>query len=123
MASGKAHMLAGCATGLLVSCYDQSGRTEASHNPVIAGCLGSLAAKLPDILEPATNPHHRQFCHSLLVLGAVGYGFKRVYEWEPKDDMESFLRVLALAATAGYISHLLLDGITPRSLPLIGRLN
>jgi len=92
-------------------------------NPLVATAVGSVFGKLPDILEPAlNNPHHRQFCHSLAVLGMVGYGVKRAWEWEPKDEFEEVFRVLALCAGAGYVSHLVLDGFTPRSLPLLGKL-
>lgn len=122
MASGQVHILVGCGVGLAVAFYDQVERTEHSHNPIIAGWLGACAGKLSDILEPALHPHHRQFCHSVLVLGVVGYGLKKAYEWKPKDQLESVLRVLTLVAAGGYVSHLLLDGLTPRSLPLIGKL-
>lgn len=33
-------------------------------------CLGTL----PDILEPATSPNHRQFFHSLVFAGILAYG-------------------------------------------------
>lgn len=122
MACGPAHIFAGCGVGLAIACLDQGEKTESSHDPFIAGGIGAFFGKLPDLLEPATNPHHRQFCHSLLVLGAVGYGFKRAYEWKPKDQIEAILRMLALVAAGGYISHLVLDAVTPRSLPLVGRL-
>jgi len=122
MASGKTHMIVGGLAGIVMLLADQKNRPESRHNPVAAVTVSTLFAKLPDILEPATNPHHRQFFHSVGVLGAVGYSMKKVYDWEPKDNVEIVVRFLALSASAGYLSHLLLDATTPMSLPIIGKI-
>ncbi len=74
-------------------------------------------------LEPSPgNPHHRQFCHSLLVLTALGVGLKNLYEWQPEEVMDKCLRGLGLISGCAYVSHLLCDATTPHSLPLIGKL-
>ncbi len=122
MANGMTHSIAGGLSGLAVSLLDTDGQDGFSHNPVLATAVGTFFGKLPDILEPSLrNPHHRQFCHSITVLVALGYGLRKAYKWKPKDKMESALRGLVLCAGAGYISHLLLDASTPRSLPLLGK--
>ena len=36
--------------------------------------LGLFFASLPDLIEPATNPNHRKFFHSLTTAGLVCYG-------------------------------------------------
>lgn len=123
MPNGFTHTVVGSAAALGVSFLDQKKSDTPVSNPLAAAAVGGLFGKLPDILEPAlNNPHHRQFCHSLTILFAVGYGVKKVWEWEPKDKFEEGLRVLALFAGTAYISHLVLDGFTPRSLPLVGKL-
>ncbi len=123
MANGLTHTVAGGITALSVSLLDKNQNDNPVANPLAAVAIGSFFGKLPDILEPAlNNPHHRQFCHSLVVLSAVGFGVKKAWEWEPKDKFEEVLRVLALFAGTAYISHLVLDGFTRRSLPLLGKL-
>ncbi len=123
MANGMTHSIVGGMSGLAVSLLDTDAQGLSAHNPVLATAAGTFFGKLPDILEPALrNPHHRQFCHSVAVLMALGYGLKKTYEWKPKDNVEEALRCLVLCAGAGYISHLLLDSSTPRSLPLLGKL-
>ena len=50
-----------------------------------AGCIGGYCfATLPDVVEPATSPHHRQFFHSLLFAGILGYGLYKLYGWDPE---------------------------------------
>ena len=123
MANGMTHSVVGGLSGLAVLLLDTDNQGRSAHNPVIAMAVGTFFGKLPDILEPALrNPHHRQFFHSVLVLMALGYGLKKVYEWKPKDNVQGVLRCLTLCAGAGYVSHLLLDASTPRSLPLFGKL-
>ncbi len=123
MANGMTHSIVGGLSGLAVSLCDTDDYGRSTHNPVLTTAVGTFFGKLPDILEPALkNPHHRQFCHSVTVLVTLGYGLKKVYEWKPKDDVEGVFRCLALCAGVGYISHLLLDASTPRSLPLLGKL-
>jgi hypothetical protein len=81
-----------------------------------------MLASLPDWIEPATNPHHRQFFHSVLFLGGVCYVSYRVYRWEPQTPWQSFVRWLSLVTAGAYIVHLVCDSGTPRALPLLGKL-
>ena len=123
MANGMTHSVVGGLSGLAVSLIDVDEHGQSAHNPILATAAGTLFGKLPDILEPALkNPHHRQFCHSVTVLVALGYGLKKAYEWKPKDDVGKVSRCFVLCAGAGYLSHLLLDATTSRSLPLFGKL-
>ncbi|WP_018013693.1 metal-dependent hydrolase [Teredinibacter turnerae] len=122
MANGKTHLAVGAAVGLTVALADQK-KHKVSHHPGTGIALGALFGKLPDILEPSLgNPHHRQFCHSILVLTALGYGLKQMYDWHPEDGAQKCLRGLGLVAGCAYISHLLCDAATPRSLPVLGKL-
>lgn len=123
MANGKAHSIAGTVAGLAVPLLDK-GTIKDNPELLVAGpVVGNFFSKLPDIIEPAfKNPNHRQFFHSIAVLAAVGYGVKKAYEWQPEDKFEKVIRSILLCAGAGYLSHLALDAITPRSLPLVGKL-
>lgn len=78
-------------------------------------------ASLPDKLEPATNPHHRQFFHSWLAAGGVAYLFRCLHRWDPVEPYKRIIRLIGKAACVAYLAHLALDSLTPRSLPLIGR--
>lgn len=91
-----------------------------AHHPILVALLGALGGTLPDKLEPASiGPHHRQFFHSLISLGAVGYGVYRAYKWEPQTEWEKYLRVVLIAIGLGYLSHLFADFTTPKGLPII----
>lgn len=119
MANGADHIAAGALTGVAMAFYGKHQAEPA--NPMLAIGASTVFARLPDWIEPATNPHHRQFFHSISFLAMLGYGLKKTYDWKPEDKGGEILRFLTLCAGAGYISHLVLDGITPHSLPLLGK--
>ena len=119
MASGTTHTAVGALTGLAMAV--SGNRKGEDTNPLLAIGTSTAFAKLPDLIEPAINPHHRQFFHSIAFLAMIGCGLKKVYDWQPDDQAGRILRFLTLCAGAGYISHLVLDGFTPRSLPLLGK--
>lgn len=123
MPNGLTHTVAGGLSCLAVSVLDKDENGNSYHNPLPAIGIGAVFGKLPDVLEPSLrNPHHRQFFHSLAILGLVGCGTKKVYDWQPEGTLESVIRLLTLCAGAAYLSHLLLDALTSRSLPLIGNI-
>ena len=86
---------------------------------VASSVLGLYAAKLPDMIEPALNPNHRKFFHSFTFGTGVSYAMYKVYKWEPNDSVEKVLRGILLILGGAYLSHLILDASTPKSLPLI----
>lgn len=115
------------------------------------GALGGFAgARAPDVLEPAVHSWHRDTCHSVAAAGAIVVAVRRgMHTCETKcrtvaDDFASRravlgagdpLRLLLLLAevacrmaagflnglAAGYVSHLALDAVTPRSIPLLSQ--
>lgn len=119
MSNGSTHVLAGSLAGLTVALTDPKSNTPT--DVLLATTVGAMSGKFPDMLEPATSPHHRQFFHSMVTFAAVGYGTKRIYDWQPEPQAQKLLRLLLLAAGVGYLSHLILDSMTPMSLPMIGR--
>lgn len=123
MANSMTHLIVGGLSGLSVALCDKDNKAEMTHNPLLATAIGTLFGKLPDILEPAlNNPHHRQFYHSIVILAVLGYGVKKASEWKPEDNLGALSRGLVLFAGVGYISHLLLDATTPRSLLILGKI-
>ena len=117
----------------------------------LGGMIGGWAGgKLPDILEPAVHGWHRDLAHSMTTAGGIVAGTaKAAASWqcgcrsraeyfaarrratgiEPAERLlfvlaELFWRLAAgalVGAAAGYLSHLALDGTTPRSIPLLTR--
>jgi membrane-bound metal-dependent hydrolase YbcI (DUF457 family) len=92
------------------------GRVNLWEVAGFAAVGGVVFACLPDALEPATIPFHREFFHSVSCGGAVTYGAfgKHSEDWEPEDRIK--VRSMALS----YLSHLALDSRTPMGLPLLG---
>lgn len=120
--NGPTHRAIGAATCVLAfAAIDKHPNQQSiAHNPLVIAALGAFGGALPDKLEPASiGPHHRQFFHSLVALGGVGYGVYRAYRWEPTTDWEKCLRVILIAIGLGYLSHLIADFTTPRGLPVI----
>jgi len=70
----------------------------------------------PDLLEPASDPNHRQFFHSVAMLAVLAVGGIKLLS-DPSLGEEEELGLLA--ASVGYASHILMDGLSPKSVPLI----
>ena len=151
MPSGKTHVcLAGFAGGGTAACFALDEVPVDIAGEVLGGALaGMVGGKLPDILEPALNPLHRSFFHSV-IFGAIetAAGLALLTHWQSicrekarehkraagreEDPILKFLHQLAAFAwhmlagalpgfVAGYVSHLAADATTPNSLPVICR--
>lgn len=149
MPDRRTHTMVAVPVGALValaSAPEQQGM--AAFATLLGGGLGGyLGGAMPDLLEPATSGHHRDFAHSVtggaLLCASPIYALsvrwrEQARALEASADLllvESADRAklaaqafwLNLAAgilvgfLAGYLSHLALDASTPRSLPLLGR--
>lgn len=64
-------------------------------HPLVGGTASALLASLPDAIEPAIHPHHRQFFHSIAFA--------------------------ALLVGSAYLLHLAADLFSARSLHVLGR--
>jgi len=78
--------------------------------------VGGMFALGPDFLEPALHPNHRQFFHSFTVLGLLCYGNYRALSTLTLGSQEKLAIVIS---SVGYASHLLMDSVTPKSLPVV----
>lgn len=120
--NGPTHQIAGAIAALAVTQSDNNN-VSTLHHPAAAIPLGAFLGRLPDILEPALrNPNHRQFFHSFIMLGLIGKGTLKAYQWNPETDFDRILRAILLIGGSAYLSHLALDALTAKSLPLVGKL-
>jgi inner membrane protein len=123
MNAGAHRLIGAAAMAMAVASATLSPRQEETAAHAVAGCAGGYCfGTLPDLIEPATSPHHRQFFHSLIFAGVMGYGLYRLYQWEPGSPEFKVIRMIGLIAGGAYLVHLALDATTKRSLPLLGRL-
>ena len=77
--------------------------------------IGGVAASIPDWIEPATNPNHRNIFHSLgmaILTAYTAFG-------KPSSNLDPALRELLQVGAVGYLSHLGADSSTPKGLPLV----
>ena len=79
--------------------------------------LGFMAASLPDALEPALHPNHRALAHSVAALLSATYGTARLMD---SPGVDGHTKVAGAVAAAGFVSHLVLDAMTPKGLPILG---
>ncbi len=83
---------------------------------LFSGFCGAIGGIIPDVIEPATNPNHRDFFHSGMMGGLIFF-------WEDKlrqnEIINPQLKKAILDFSCGYKLHLLVDSATPKSLPLI----
>lgn len=150
MANGRVHRLAGALSGAgsaALRAKDLPGQNQLVE--AIGGAIGGYwGGQLPDLLEPATSSWHRDFAHSVSVGGLAVKATNMVAEWESDcrrrskhfgslrqathDQrlvlwyrcLELFWLLVAgvvIGFLTGYISHLVLDALTPRGLPLVAR--
>lgn len=120
MSSAPAHRAAAVVAGLVTSFVNSGPEEERVEMAALFTAASLFGAKLPDILEPALHPNHRAFFHSFLVFGGSVWAVKALWEWRPESLNERRLRAVLLGALVGYCSHLGLDALTCKGLPLIG---
>ena len=122
MACAFAHrMVTGTVIGIAIA-HKESRTGESTTWPLVGGGLGALLGTLPDILEPADHPNHRQFFHGLLFAAILGYLGYKLYKWKPEEPWQEVVRMAGLIAIGAYLIHLAMDASTPKSLPVMGRL-
>jgi len=93
-----------------------------------AAAAGYIGARLPDIIDPPTNPNHRSWGHGVLP-NTIAYSavIKTASNYRKKLSQEAsedkLLNSFAIGAmdgfVGGHLSHLALDARTPKSLPLV----
>lgn len=69
---------AALATGAVLRSREVDRGEATAAWPLAGGGLAALLTKLPDVLEPAAYPHHRQFFHSVAFAAVVAAGWKAI---------------------------------------------
>ncbi len=117
MASKNTHIVVGAITGLVI--YGLYKNMKKQDWDLIEVCgavlLGGMIGRLPDILEPATSSYHRKFYHSIALLIAFSFKDKAYNKLELNENQRACLDI----AIGSYSSHLVVDSIGKRGLPLI----
>jgi len=114
--------ISGASAFAAVSMLRQRHPAARLPDPVFAAVVAAITSGLPDVLEPASTPHHRQFCHSAAFAALVATGMRKLYDWMPATPGEAFMRDALLGIGLGYMTHLCADATTPMGLPLLGQL-
>ena len=118
MSDSQKHLLLGAGIGgatYLFICW-LTGRQTTWLGLLVFSSVGAALALVPDALEPASIPNHRRFFHSLTMLTGLAYADYRILT---SPALTENGKLCLLAASSGYASHLLMDAVTPRSLPAI----
>lgn len=112
---------AGAVVGVFLAGQERKNN-QATLQPIMAGLAAFVLTKLPDLIEPATSPNHRQFFHSIAFALLLGVGLHKLHKWEPQDATDKLWRMLGMLAIPSYLIHLAMDFTTAKSLPLIGKI-
>ncbi len=72
---------------------------------LVGYAIGAVSGTWPDVLEPATTPRHREFCHSWTAFGLLSWGTLRLLQ----SNADPTLKWLGGTAAVGYLVHLLDD--------------
>ena len=122
MPNRTTHQLVAAASVAIILGHLEQPNREPLMNPLVGAGIAAVFTNLPDVLEPAIHPHHRDVFHSVLFAGIVGIAGYRLYTWEPNDDWGRVVRFLLLVGCGGVLVHLAMDAVTKRSLPLVGKI-
>lgn len=120
MSNGPTHQLTAAVLVGAMCIHAERDKQNKSARPIVGAVLAAKFTKLPDILEPAVHPNHRQFFHSVAFASLLGIAGYKVYKWNPDNPFDEAVRFVLMVAIGAYGIHLLLDASTPKSLPLIG---
>lgn len=84
---------------------------------LVGAVAGKMAAIVPDVLEPATSPHHRNICHSVTAGAAIVYG---MYELG-KTNVYPLAKAALMSAGASCLAHIGEDAGTEMGVPWLCR--
>ena len=122
MANGVTHRITAAVTVGAACVHAERNQQEKTLMPIAGAGLATVLTNLPDVIEPALHPNHRQFFHSFLFAGTVAWAGYQAYKWVPETPFEEALRFVLMVGAGAYLVHLALDARTAKSLPLVGRL-
>jgi inner membrane protein len=118
MASAKQHMLIGvgaAVVGWFVYCKLAERPLDLGEVLLAAG-VGAFGGLVPDLLEPAIHPNHRQFFHSYVAGALLVHANRHISR---NAQIPADVRGAIHLASMGFLSHLFADAQTTKSLPWI----
>jgi len=121
MPNGNTHRLIAALAVGGTSLANDASQGEVTGQPLLSASIAVLLTNLPDMIEPAINPHYRQFFHSIVFGSLVASAGIKLYQWQPEEDWEKVFRQILLVGCGGYLVCLIFDSFTPRGLPMIGK--
>ena len=121
MPNGNAHRLIAALAVGGICVVNESHEEKITGKLFVNALLAALTTNLPDLIEPASNPHHRQFFHSVVFGSVVASSALKLYQWQTEEDWEKVFRQILLVWSGAYLIHLLADSFTPRGLSILGK--
>jgi len=85
---------------------------------ILAPIAGAIGGVVPDKLEPATDPNHRAFCHSISSGAAISLGLSKIPLTTEHRSL-NLLNVCVRSSGVGYVTHLVQDAGTPAGISII----
>ncbi len=135
MPNGNVHKTAGAILGastyLIIQNNSKHKEKVDLGELILSSGIGLSTERIPDILEPTTNPNHRAFFHSFAFGFMTGYvGFKAWQDLQARRNERKALGIqqwsayevldVVIVTSAGSILlHSFMDGFTKKGLPLI----
>ena len=118
MANAKTHaLIAGIAGVGTYALYCRRNRREVRFwGAVGSGLLSAFGGLVPDLIEPAVDPNHRRFFHSVVTGADLACGAVKA---QGDQSFSDTLELVTVLLVVGYISHLLADALTPKGLPFV----
>jgi len=112
------HMIAGSivSAGVYLASSHALNQEPSLKGFLLSAGVGASVSILPDVLEPATSSYHRSFFHSMTFASLSGY---LIHEALNNEDIDNELKLILSVMSSAYGSHLVLDGLTPRGLPIL----
>ncbi len=121
MPNSKEHLESGIALSIADVILSKSNYTnnEIDYRRIIADLIlkipiGMFGSVLADLLEPANNPNHREFFHSI----SFAIFLLIVYFFVDTSSLDQKLKEIIKLIIIEYWVHLGLDSRTPKGLPI-----
>lgn len=135
MPNGNTHKTAGAIIGTIAYLAVQNNSQQEEKVDLgelfISSGIGLTTARIPDILEPATNPNHRAFFHSIVFGGITCYvgvqawkdlqrrRRERIALGNQQWNFSEFIDIAIIIASGSVLLHLIMDGFTKKGLNFV----